>query len=137
MIAAGADHGLAAISIVVVPQEGTQVIVPIDVTSTRQTALIAVSCLPSGLQEKYAASGHNPSGSLVFTVSTATPAGTSTPAVTVNPAGQTASTNFTWVVTVGTKTGDTNRFDARCEGHALVVHARVHFLTGRHLPDAG
>ena len=23
--------------------------------------------------------------------------------------------------------------DARCEGHALVVHAHVHLLTGRHL----
>ena len=86
------------ISTVVVPQDGTQVIVPIDITSTSETALVAVSGLPSGLQEKYAASDTNPSGSLVFTASTATPAGTYTPTVTVNSAGQTASTNFTLVV---------------------------------------
>jgi hypothetical protein len=87
------------ISTVVVPQDGTQVVVPIFITSTSETALVAVSGLPSGLQEKYAASDTNPSGSLVFTASTATPAGTYTPTVTVNSAGQTASTNFTLVVT--------------------------------------
>ena len=87
------------ISTVVMPQDGTQVIVPIDITSTSETALVAVSCLLSGLQEKYAASDTNPSGSLVFTASTATPAGTYTPTVTVNSARQTASTNFTLVVT--------------------------------------
>jgi hypothetical protein len=42
------------ISTVVVPQDGMQVIVPIDITSTSETALVAVSGLPSGLQEKYA-----------------------------------------------------------------------------------
>ena len=44
------------ISTVVVPQDGTQVIVPIDITSTSETALVRFSYLPSGLQEKYAAS---------------------------------------------------------------------------------
>ena len=87
------------ISTVVVPQDGMHVIVPIDITSTSETALVAVSGLHSGLQEKYAASDTNPSGSLAFTASTATPAGTYTPTVTVNSAGQTASTNFTLVVT--------------------------------------
>ena len=42
------------ISAVVVPQDGTQFIVPIDITSTSETALVAVCCLPSRLQEKYA-----------------------------------------------------------------------------------
>ena len=87
------------ISTVVVPRDGTQVIVPIDITSSSETALVAVSGLPSGLQEEYAASDTNPSGSLVFTGSTATPAGTYTPTVMVNSAGQTAATNFTLVVT--------------------------------------
>ena len=95
------------ISTVVVPQDGTQVIVPIDITSTSETALVAVRGLPSGLQEKYAASDTNPSGSLAFTASRATPAGTYAATVTVNSAGQTASTNFTLVVTEGTTTGST------------------------------
>jgi hypothetical protein len=55
---------------VVVPQDGTQVIVPIDITSTSESARVAVSGLPIGLQEKYAASDTNPSASLVFTAST-------------------------------------------------------------------
>ena len=95
------------ISTVDVPQDGTQVIVPIDITSTSETALVAVSGLPSGLQEKYAASDTNPSGTLAFTASAATPEGTYTPTVTVNSAGQTASTNFTLVVTAATTTGNT------------------------------
>jgi hypothetical protein len=89
------------ISTVVVPQDGTQVIVPIDITSTSETALVTVSGLPSGLQEEYAASDTNPSGSLTFTASAATPAGRYTPTVTVNSAAQTASTNFTLVVIAG------------------------------------
>jgi len=95
------------ISTVVVPQDGTQVIVPIDITSTSETALVAVSGLPSALQEKYAASDTNPSGSLAFTASAATPPGTYTPTVTVNSAGQTASTNFTLVVTAVAMTRNT------------------------------
>src|SRR4029077_18249675 len=86
------------VSTVVVPQDGTQVVVPINITSTSETALVSVSGLPTGMQEKYAASDTNPSGSLVFTASAATPAGTYTPKVTVQSAGQTASTNFTLVV---------------------------------------
>lgn len=86
------------VSTVVVPQDGTQVVVPINITSTSETALVSVSGLPTSMQEKYAASDTNPSGSLVFTASAATPAGTYTPRVTVQSAGQTASTNFTLVV---------------------------------------
>ena len=44
------------ISTVVVPQDGTQVIVPIGIISTSETALVAVS----GLQQKYAGIGHKP-----------------------------------------------------------------------------
>jgi hypothetical protein len=88
------------VSTVVVPQDGTQVIVPINITSTSETALVSVSGMPSGLQEKYAASDTNPSGSLLFTASAATPLGTYTPHVTVQSAGQTASTSFTLIVSV-------------------------------------
>ena len=48
------------VTTVVVPQDGTQVIVPINITSTSETALVAVNGLPSGLQEKYAASDTTP-----------------------------------------------------------------------------
>lgn len=86
------------LSSVVVPQDGTQVIVPIDSPQPASPHWLQSAGLPSDLQEKYAASDTNPSGSLVFTASTATPAGTYAPTVTVKSAGQTASTNFTLVV---------------------------------------
>jgi len=89
------------VSTVVVPQDGTPVIVPINITSASETALVAVSGLPSGLQEEYEASDTNPSGALKFTASAATPAGTYRPTVTVNSASQTASAKFTLVVTAG------------------------------------
>ena len=95
------------VSTVVVPQDGTQVVVPINITSTSETALVSVSGLPNGVQEKYAASDTNPSGSLTFTASAATPEGTYTPTVRVNSAGQTASTNFTLVVVSAAKTENT------------------------------
>jgi hypothetical protein len=98
------------VSIVVVPQDGTQVVVPINITSTSETALVSVSGLPTGLQEKYAASDTNPSGSLAFTASAATPAGTYTPKVTVQSAGQTASTNFTLVVSAAKTENTTGVF---------------------------
>jgi hypothetical protein len=123
------------VSTVVVPQDGSQVIVPINITSTSETAVVTVSGLPSGLQEKYEASDTNPSGSLLFTASMATPAGTYTPTVTVNSAGQTASTNFTLIITAGRTTVKHIGFDARRQGHALMVQIRVHvhLLTGRRM----
>jgi hypothetical protein len=90
------------ISTVVLPRNGTQVIVPISISSTSETALVSITGLPGGVQEKYAASDTNPSGSLAFTASAATPTGTYTPRVTVNSAGQTASLNFKLVVTTAT-----------------------------------
>ena len=93
------------VSTVVVPQDGTQVIVPILITSTSETALVSVRGLPAGVQVKYTASDTNPSGSLAFTGSAVTPQGTYSATVTVNSAGQTASTNFTLVITAGSGTG--------------------------------
>jgi len=90
---------------VVVSQNGTPVIVPIDISSTSETALVFVRGLPGGIQETYAASDTNPSGILTFTASTATPPGTYMPTVTVNSAEQMASTSFTLVVVLGTKAG--------------------------------
>lgn len=93
------------ISTVVVPQDGTQVIVPILITSTSETALVSVLALPSDVQVKYAASDTNPSGSLAFTASSLSPEGTYSPTVTVNSAGQMASANFTLVITAVSQAG--------------------------------
>jgi hypothetical protein len=87
------------VSTVVVPQDGTQVIVPIRITSTSETALVSVRGLPAGVQVKYSASDTNPSGSLALTGSAETPSGAYSVTVTVNSAGQTASTNFTLIIT--------------------------------------
>ena len=87
------------VSTVVVPQDGTRVIVPINITSTSETALVMVIGLPGGVGEKYSASDTNPSGSLEFTANASATLGTYMPQVTVNSAGQTASTNFTLIVT--------------------------------------
>jgi hypothetical protein len=97
------------ISTVVVPRNGIQVIVPINISSTSEFALVTVSGLPAGVEEKYAASDTNPSGSLAFTASTASPVGTYTPRVTVSSAGQTASLNFTLVVSTDTSTQQNRR----------------------------
>ena len=83
---------------VVVTQGGPPVIVQIIINSTSETALVALTGLPAGLQEKYGASNTNPSGTLTFTAAKTAPAGTYMPTVNVNSAGQMASTTFTLVV---------------------------------------
>ncbi len=83
---------------VVVMRGGKPVIVEISIQSTSETALVAVSGLPGGVQESYAASDTNPSGTLTFTAGSTADLGTFMPIVTVNSAGQTASTTFTLVV---------------------------------------
>jgi hypothetical protein len=89
-------------SSVVVSQNGTPVMVQMIITSTSETALVSVAGLPFGVQQKYAATDTNPSGTLTFTASTAAPLGTYMPVVMVNSAGQTASISFTLTV-VGPK----------------------------------
>lgn len=86
------------ISVVVVSQNGMQVNVPIQITSTSETALVMVGGLPGGVEEKYAASDTNPSGTLSFTASKSSPLGTFMPTITVISAGQTVSTTFTLIV---------------------------------------
>jgi hypothetical protein len=93
------------ISTVVVPQDGMQVIVPINITSTSETALVSVSGLPSGVQVKYSASDTSPSGSLAFTADASAQQGTYVPTVTVNSAGATASSSFTLVIAAASQTG--------------------------------
>jgi hypothetical protein len=84
--------------VVAVPLNGTPVHVAISIKSTSETALVNLVGLPGGVQEMYAASDTNPSGSLTFTATMAAVAGTYTPTVIVNSAGQMASLKFTLVV---------------------------------------
>lgn len=86
------------ISTVVVMPAGSSVTVPIQIDSTSETALVALNGLPGGVQEKYAASDTNPSGSLTFTATSMATTGTYMPIVTVMSAGQTATAQFTLVV---------------------------------------
>ncbi len=86
------------VSTIVVSKNGPTVIVPIQIKSTSETALVAVTPLPTGVQEKYSYSDTNPSGTLAFSANSTTPAGTYTPIVTVMSANQTASTSFTLVI---------------------------------------
>ena len=88
--------GLATVQ---VSQDGTPVVVPISITSTSETATVDVTNLPTNVQETYASSDTNPSGSLKFTADASSPAGTYKPYILVVSAGQTASTSFTLVVT--------------------------------------
>lgn len=83
---------------VVVPEDGTPVHVGISIKSSSETALVSLVGLPGGVQEIYAASDTNPSGTLTFTATHAAVAGTYMPIVVVNSAGQTASLRFTLVV---------------------------------------
>lgn len=87
-----------ATSKVIVMQQGMPVIVGITIDSTSETALVAVGELPGDVQEKYAASDTNPSGTLTFTAGASATPGTYMPIITVNSAEQTATTNFTLIV---------------------------------------
>ena len=86
-------------STITVSQDGTPVIVLIAISSTSETAVVAVANLPAGVQQSYAATDTNPSGTLTFTASAAAIPGTYTPIVIVSSAEQFASTTFTLVVT--------------------------------------
>jgi hypothetical protein len=83
---------------VVVPLNGTPVHVVITIKSTSETALVNLVGLPGGVQEMYAASDTNPSGSLTFAATRTAVAGTYMPTIVVNSAGQTASLKFTLVL---------------------------------------
>lgn len=84
---------------VIVSKDGTPTIAEISIMSTSETAVVAFSGLPGGVQVNYSASDTNPSGDLRFTAGENTPLGTSMPKVNVQSAGQMASTTFTLTVT--------------------------------------
>ena len=96
MIAQVAIRVSLPISIVVGPQERRQAMVPIDITPTSETAQVAVSGLPAAFKRNTRPTDANPSGSLVFTASIATPAGTYTPTVMVNSPGKPRRRTSLW-----------------------------------------
>lgn len=87
-----------AIARIEVSQSGMPVSVAIQIESPSETALVAVTGLPAGCSVMYSASDTNPSGILQFMANTTSPIGNYMPVVTVNSAGQMASTQFTLVV---------------------------------------
>lgn len=86
------------ISTIDLTQGAESVTVPIQIGSPSETALVAVSGLPAGIQVKYASTDTNPSGTLTFTANASAMSGNFMPTVTVMSAGLTASTGFTLVV---------------------------------------
>jgi hypothetical protein len=89
-------------AVVTVPQDGTPVRVVITISSSSETALVSFIGLPGGVEDMYQATDTNPSGLLTFTATMAAVAGTYTPTILVNSAGQTASLRFTMVVASST-----------------------------------
>lgn len=86
------------ISTVTVTQNGNTVIIPIQIMSTSETALVMINGLPGGIEEMYAASDTNPSGSLSFKANASAMTGTFMPTINVLSAGQSASKQFTLIV---------------------------------------
>jgi hypothetical protein len=86
------------ISTVIIMPAGGAVIVPIQINSPSETATVFLSGLPGGVEDTYAATDTNPSGSLTFTAGSSAAMGTYIPTVTVSSAGQTAATQFTLIV---------------------------------------
>lgn len=89
-------------STVALAQNGPLVHVAIAIMSTSETALVNFTGLPAGVKVTYAASDTSPSGLLTFTATASSPVGTTMPIVTVNSAGQTASLQFTLIVSAPT-----------------------------------
>lgn len=83
---------------VTVLRGGSPVQIQIAIRSTSETALVNFTGLPGGVKVAYAASDTSPSGLLTFTAAVSATAGTYTPFVTVDSAGQTATLKFTLVV---------------------------------------
>ncbi len=92
---------------ILLPQDGSIVQAQITVTSTSETAQVSFVNLPAGVQETYSASDTNPSGAIKFTASNVAMAGTYTPTLTVNSAGQTKSTSFTLIIAPLVKVSNT------------------------------
>jgi hypothetical protein len=86
------------ISTILLTRASGAVVVPIQIGSTSETAVVSVAGLPGGVEVTYSASDTNPSGSLAFTANASAMLGTFEPIVFVNSANQMTSLGFTLVV---------------------------------------
>jgi hypothetical protein len=84
-------------SVIIVPG-AAPVSIPIQISSSSETALVSVGPLPAGVDAKYAASDTNPSGSITFSANSSTMSGNYMPIITVISSGQTVSTGLTMTV---------------------------------------
>lgn len=71
------------------------VTIPIQIDSSSETAQVALTGLPGGVQFTFASSDTNPSGSLTFVATSSAMTGSYMPTVIVMSADTTASSSFT------------------------------------------
>jgi hypothetical protein len=102
---------------VVVPQDGAQVQLAVSISGPTGTPTVTESGLPAGITGQFIATNGGPSGSILFTGSTATPAGIYPASVTVSLAGQTVSKDFSVVSAVVAKVLNTTDLTEGVSGH--------------------
>ena len=78
---------------------GTPLYIPVTIVAPTETATFNIQGLPGGVSESYKESESNPSGLLTLSAASLTVPGTYTPTIIVGSSGQTASFDFTLVVT--------------------------------------
>ena len=90
-------------AVVNLTNDGSAVSIPVIIVAPTETATFTIVGLPGGVSAAYKESESNPSGLLTLVATTATPAGTTMPQITVGSSGQTASVGFTLVVQAASK----------------------------------
>jgi len=95
-------------SSVIVPQDGTQVTLPVTITPLLSTVSVTVTGMPSGVTQQFSTTTSGSLGNVYFAGSTAAAAGSYPAVLTVSENGQTATANFTLVSAVVAKVGSTN-----------------------------
>lgn len=92
---------------VVVPQDGTQVTLPVTITPLVSTVSVTVTGLPAGMTQQFSTTTSGSIGNVTFVGSAAAAAGSYPAVVTVTENGQTATANFTLVSAVVATVGKT------------------------------
>src|SRR5580698_970009 len=92
---------------VVVPQDGTQVTLPVTITPLVSTVSVTVTGLPAGMTQQFSTTTSGSIGNVTFAGSAAAAAGSYPAVVTVTENGQTATANFTLVSAVVATVGKT------------------------------
>ncbi len=85
--------------VITLQANGMSLNIPVTIVAPTETATFTIQGLPAGVSESYKESESNPSGLLTLTASPSTTPGTYTPTIIVGSSGQSASLNFTLIVT--------------------------------------